>query len=51
MIQDVSSMFTQEKENITTLMGEAKEVMETCRQENRVQREEAMNKSIIPGLY
>jgi hypothetical protein len=51
MIQDVSSTFTQDKENLTTFLGSVKELMETCRQGNRTQLEEIMNNSIIPGVY
>lgn len=47
LIQDVSSMFAQDKEAITNLVGSAKELITTTREENRLLQEENMNKSII----
>jgi hypothetical protein len=50
MIQDVSTRVAQNEENITTLLDDVEE-LETGRQEDRIQHEKNMNKSILPILY
>ena len=48
MVQNVSSTFTQDKTNLETLIGNARELIETARHENNTRHDNCMKESTPP---
>ncbi len=49
MIQNVSSTFTQDKTSLETLIGNARELIETARHETNTRHDNSMKESIPPA--